>query len=414
MLEDKPTMGDVSRLRLSPNESRLTRLLRVTLFWDPTGPCSSTAGNAGLSLELRPFQITDLCEDVNEENGQPRFSSVASKLPSRPGLSSPQSDPTELLKDSEEIFRDEDMAVMKRSKVLMMKVGRMLLLLLQLAPYHVHLCAAEALDSWAVGGWKEGCVGRGGKRAVSWVRGCKASPCDVHACEGITHSYFYLYLVYMRRLAVRLADTEIRHQQHANIYITGGESCLLRNVHLQPPEHIHPGSFLGEEMVSSEEQKNRRQFSFNKRILLLLACTRTLTRAGKSIYLNRRNYPLKRRPVSIVDTFVRNCNSDASASASSFTRFALLFLLLRGSWFWFLRWRSCRARAAQMRWARRACSWCRKLTANQSHDGRMDGRTEDWRINEEVAVIESKEYLLHSSKKWTNYLQNWRKKMQHY
>ncbi|TWW77380.1 hypothetical protein D4764_12G0007700, partial [Takifugu flavidus] len=65
--------------------------------------------------------ITDLCEDVNEENGQPRFSSVASKLPSRPGLSSPQSDPTELLKDSEEIFRDEDMAVMKRSKVLMMK-----------------------------------------------------------------------------------------------------------------------------------------------------------------------------------------------------------------------------------------------------------------------------------------------------
>lgn len=154
MLEDKPTMGDVSRLRLSPNESRLTRLLRVTLFWDPTGPCSSTAGNAGLSLELRPFQITDLCEDVNEENGQPRLSSVASKLPSRPGLSSPQSEPTELLKDSEEIFRDdEDMVVMKRSKVLMMKVGRMLLLLLlQLAPYHVHLCAGEASDSLAVGG----------------------------------------------------------------------------------------------------------------------------------------------------------------------------------------------------------------------------------------------------------------------
>lgn len=110
MLEDKPTMGDVSRLKLSPNESRLTRLLRVTLFWDP---CSATAGNAGLSLELRPFQITDLCEDINEENGQPRFSSVASKLPSRPGLSSPQSEPIELLKDSEEIFRDdEDMMVM--------------------------------------------------------------------------------------------------------------------------------------------------------------------------------------------------------------------------------------------------------------------------------------------------------------
>lgn len=233
-------MGDVSRLRLSPNESRLTRLLLVTLFWDPTGPCSSTAGNAGLSLELRPFQITDLCEDVNEENGQPRFSSVASKLPSRPGLSSPQSEPTELLKDSEEIFRDdEDMVVMKRSNVLMMKVGRMLLLL-QLALYHVHLCAGEASDSWAVGGWKEGCVGRGGKRAVSWVRGCKASPCDVHLCEGITHSYFYVYLVYMRCLAVRLGDTERRHQQHANIYISGG-SCLLRNVHLHPP---HPPWFL--------------------------------------------------------------------------------------------------------------------------------------------------------------------------
>lgn len=117
MLEDNPTIGDVSRLRLSPNESRLTRLLRVTLFWDPTGSCSSTAVNASLSLKLRPFQITDLCEDVNEENGQPWFSSVASKLPSRPGLSSPQSEPTELLKDSEEIFRDdEDMVVMKRSK----------------------------------------------------------------------------------------------------------------------------------------------------------------------------------------------------------------------------------------------------------------------------------------------------------
>lgn len=169
------------------------------------------------------------------------------------------------------------------------------------------------------------------------------------------------------------------------------ESCLLRNVHLHPPEHIHPGSFLGEEMVPREEQKNRRQFSFYKAILLLLACTRTLTRAGKSIYLNRRNNPLKRRPVSIIDTFVRHCNSDASASASPFTRFALLLLLvvLRGSWFWFLPWRSCRARAqswgerdGRMETARqRAC-----VQLPQTHskpitwwpDGRTDKRSAYW------------------------------------
>lgn len=147
-------MGDVSRFRLSPNESRLTRLLRVTLLWDPTGPCSSPAGNTGLSLGLRPFQSADPCEDVNEENGQPRFSSVVSKplsLASRPGLSSPQSEPTELLNDSEEIFRDdEDMVavVTERSKVVMMKVvRRRMMVMLQLVPYHVHLYAGESSDS---------------------------------------------------------------------------------------------------------------------------------------------------------------------------------------------------------------------------------------------------------------------------
>lgn len=147
-----------------------------------------------------------------------------------------------------------------------------------------------------------------------------------------------------------------------------------------------------------------------------MACTRTLTRAGKSIYLNRRNYPLKRRPVSIVDTFVRHCNSDASASASPFSRFALL-LLLRCSWLWFLRWRSCRARAqswgerdGRVETARqRACVQADAANSQQTNY-MVAGWTEDWRIDGEVSVIESKEYLLHSSKKWTNYLQNWRKK----
>lgn len=146
-------MGDVSRLRLSPSESRLTRLLRVTLLWGPTGPWSSPAGNTGLSLRLRPFQSTDRC-DVNEENGQPRLSSAASKPPSlasRPGLSSPQSEPTELLNDSEEIFRDdEDMVVRKRSKevlLLMMKMVVVMVLLLLLAPHHVHLYAGESSES---------------------------------------------------------------------------------------------------------------------------------------------------------------------------------------------------------------------------------------------------------------------------
>lgn len=152
----KPTMGDVSRFRLSPNESRLTRLLRVTLLWDPTGACSSPAGTAGLSLGLRPFQSAELREDVNEENGQPRVSSAVSKLrslASRPGLSSPQSEPTELLNDSLEIFRDdEDMvaaaAARERSEVVTMKVARReMMVMLRLVPYHVHLYAEESSDS---------------------------------------------------------------------------------------------------------------------------------------------------------------------------------------------------------------------------------------------------------------------------
>lgn len=146
-------MGDVSRLRLSPRESRLTRLLRVTLLWGPTGPWSSPAGNTGWSLGLRPFQSTDRCEDANEENGQPRLSSAASKPPSlasRPGLSSPQSEPTELLNDSEEIFRDdEDMVVRKRSKevLLLLMVEVVVEVLLLLAPHHVHLYAGESSES---------------------------------------------------------------------------------------------------------------------------------------------------------------------------------------------------------------------------------------------------------------------------
>lgn len=198
-------MGDVNRFRLSPNESRLTRLLRVTLLWDPTGACSSPAGNTGLSLGLRPFQSTDLCEDVNEENGQPRFSSVVSKLQSlasRPGLSSPQSEPTELLNDSEEIFRDdEDMVavVRERSKVVMIKVvRRMMMVMLQLVAYHVHLYAGESSDSWEVGDKRRVVWIDGGTRKVRWVTSYKASPCDMSACDicvyDIMHSSICVYV----------------------------------------------------------------------------------------------------------------------------------------------------------------------------------------------------------------------------
>lgn len=108
-------MGEVSRLRLSPSESRFTLLLLVTLLCGPPGACSSPAGNTVLSAGLRPFQSTALWEEGKEEKGHPRISSAGSNPPSPPsppGLSSPQSEPTELLNDSEEILRDdEDMVV---------------------------------------------------------------------------------------------------------------------------------------------------------------------------------------------------------------------------------------------------------------------------------------------------------------
>lgn len=161
-LEDtswRPTIGEVSRLRLSPNESRFTRLLLVTLLWGPPGPCcSSPAGHTDLSAGLRPFQSTALWEEGNEEKGQPRLSSAVSKPPSPPsppGLSSPQSEPTELLNDSEEILRDdEDMVVArKRRRVVMMKVVVLrMIMMLQSVPYHVHLYAGESSDSEGVRG----------------------------------------------------------------------------------------------------------------------------------------------------------------------------------------------------------------------------------------------------------------------
>lgn len=149
-------MGEVSRLRLSPSESRFTRLLLVTLLWGTPGPCcccSSPAGHADLSAGLRPFQSTALCEEGKEEKGQPRLSSAVSKPPSPPsppGLSSPQSEPTELLNDSEEILRDdEDMVVVVRRMVMMtVVVLRMrMMMMLQSVPYHVHLYAGESSDS---------------------------------------------------------------------------------------------------------------------------------------------------------------------------------------------------------------------------------------------------------------------------
>lgn len=143
----RPTMGEVSRLRLSPSESRFTRLLLVTLLWGPC--CSSPAGHADLSAGLRPFQSTALCEEGKEEKGQPRLSSAVSKPPSPPsppGLSSPQSEPTELLNDSEEILRDDEDMVAAR-KMMMTVVALRMVMMLQSVPYHVHLCAGESSDS---------------------------------------------------------------------------------------------------------------------------------------------------------------------------------------------------------------------------------------------------------------------------
>lgn len=147
-------MGEVSRLRLSPSESKFTRLLLVTLLWGPPGPCcSSPAGHADLSAGLRPFHSTALWEEGKEEKGQPRISSAVSKPPSPPsppGLSSPQSEPTELLNDSEEILRDdEDMMVARKRRMMMMTVVvlTMMMMMLQSYPYHVHLYAGESSDS---------------------------------------------------------------------------------------------------------------------------------------------------------------------------------------------------------------------------------------------------------------------------
>jgi len=117
----------VSLLRLSPSESRFTRLRLVALLLGPPGgapPGSSPLpppppplnGHPGFSAGLRPFQKTARCEDEDEvekekEKGHPRLSPESAPSPPAspppPGLSSPQSEPTELLNDSEEILRDD-------------------------------------------------------------------------------------------------------------------------------------------------------------------------------------------------------------------------------------------------------------------------------------------------------------------
>lgn len=130
-------MGEVSRFRLSPNESRFTLRRLVALLWGTQGPCcSSPAGHADLSAGLRPFQSSALWDDGKEENGQPRLSSAGSSAPSPPsppGLSSPQSEPTELLNDSDEILRDdEDMVVLlRRRRMVMVVLKKMMMMMLQ-------------------------------------------------------------------------------------------------------------------------------------------------------------------------------------------------------------------------------------------------------------------------------------------
>lgn len=179
-LSGRPTVGEVSRLRLSPSESRFTRLLLVTLLWGPLGPCcSSPAGHADLSAGLRPFQSTALWEEWKEEKGQPRLSSAGSKPPSPPsppGLSSPQSEPTELLNDSEEILRDdEDMVVVRkrRRRMVMTVVVLRVMMMLQSVPYHVHLYAGESSDSGGEGGkvclYKYVCIWEVGLRACEII-----------------------------------------------------------------------------------------------------------------------------------------------------------------------------------------------------------------------------------------------------
>jgi len=164
-------VGEVSRLRLSPRESRFTRLFLVTLLCGPPGPCCwspraaghAAAAASGLSAAPRPFQSAALWVEWREEKGQPpppppRRSSAAGSAPpsppSPPGLSSPQSEPTELLNDSEEILRDdEDMMVAVRQKMTVTAVLRevmmmmVVVMMLQSVPYHVHHSAGESSDS---------------------------------------------------------------------------------------------------------------------------------------------------------------------------------------------------------------------------------------------------------------------------
>lgn len=148
-------MGEVSRFRLSPSESRFTRRLLVALLWGTQGPCcSSPAGHAGLSPGLRPFQRAALWADGKEAaKGQPRLSSAGSRAPSAaspPGLSSPQSEPTELLNDSDEILRDDEDILRKMRRVMMMMAALRKTMLQQQAPYPVHLRAGESSDTGGV------------------------------------------------------------------------------------------------------------------------------------------------------------------------------------------------------------------------------------------------------------------------
>ena len=122
------TVGEVSLLRLSPSESRFTRLRLVALLMGPPGPGFSLLlpplnGHPCFSTGLRPFQKTAVRWDAEKEKGHPRPSTESAPSPpvSPPGLSSPQSEPTELLNDSEEILR-EDMVVVVMMLVVMVMI----------------------------------------------------------------------------------------------------------------------------------------------------------------------------------------------------------------------------------------------------------------------------------------------------
>lgn len=151
---------------------------------------------------------------AKEEKGQPRLSSAGSEPPSPPsppGLSSPQSEPTELLNDSEEILRDEDMAVARKRTAtatagasrMMMRRRRMTTGMLEPVPYHVHLCAGESSDSGegvrgTVKGWVDGWVLEG------WGVRLGRIIISAYACELDSVQVCLRLCLHVRRVCLRV------------------------------------------------------------------------------------------------------------------------------------------------------------------------------------------------------------------